>query len=214
MEKTIFLGGGGFAIELYEYMLSDNLNIQGYYAQEDNPELSKFIPWMGDIDVVPEESIDREAEYILAVRSIKFRKKMIGIFEKYQLKAGSFISKKAYFSKFAKLGKGAVVFPNAMVGGDAAAGDYLFMDVMSAISHGDKIGNNVVLGPSAILSGDSVVGDNVTFGTHSAILPGSRIGNNVEISIGTYSRRKISDNKVVFGRPGKTLGVSEESHGL
>lgn len=43
-EKFIFLGGGGFAIELYEYMSSENKNIIGYYAQEDSPELSKYIP--------------------------------------------------------------------------------------------------------------------------------------------------------------------------
>jgi hypothetical protein len=44
MEKYIFLGGGGFAIELYEYMNLEGKHIEGYYAQSSNPELDPYIP--------------------------------------------------------------------------------------------------------------------------------------------------------------------------
>ena len=128
-EKFIFLGGGGFAIELYEYMSSENKNIIGYYAQEDNPELSKHIPWFGDMDRTSYDNFDREAKYILAVRLIKYRDKIITFIEEMDLEVGSFISSKAYFSKFAKLGKGAVIFPNAMVTGNPVTGTFLFMEI-------------------------------------------------------------------------------------
>lgn len=206
IDKYIFLGGGGFAIELYEYMQIDNLNVIGYYAQEDNNDLSKIIPWFGDMDTTPYEAFDRNAKYILAVRLIKYRDKMIKFMEKMNLKSGTFISSKAYHSKLAKIGKGAVIFPNAMITGNPIVGDFLFMDVFSVISHGDIMGNNIVIGPGVIITGDSEIGNGVTFGTNSAILPGTKIENNVEIAINTYPRRRVSEGSSILTPPGKNFG--------
>lgn len=205
-EKYIFLGGGGFAIELYEYMLEDDLNVVGYYAQTGNEELSQFIPWLGDMDKTPYEAFDRDAKYILAVRLIKYRDKMIKFMEEMELPVGSFISSKAYHSRFAKLGKGTVAFPNAMITGNPVAGDFLFMDVFSVISHGDVMGSNVVIGPGAIVTGDSEIGSGVTFGVNSAILPDTRIGDNVEIAINSYPRRRVPEGSSILTPPGKNFG--------
>ena len=205
-DKYIFLGGGGFAIELYEYMQVDNLNIIGYYAQGKNDELSKLIPWLGDMDTTPYEKFDRGAKYILAVRLIKYRDKMIQFMEKMDLEPGTFISSKAYYSKLAKIGKGAIVFPNAMVTGNPIVGDYLFMDVFSVISHGDIIGDNTVIGPGVIVTGDSEIGSGVTFGVNSAILPGTKIGNSVEIAINSYPGRRVPDGSTILTPPGKNFG--------
>ena len=191
-EKYYFLGGGGFAIELYEYMSSE--------------ELSEYIPWMGDMDKKTYDEFDREAQYILAVRLIKYREKMIRFMEKMDLEAGSFISSMAYRSKFAKLGKGIVAFPNAMITGNPVVGDFLFMDAFSIISHGDLMGDNIVIGPGVIVTGDSEIGDGVTFGVNSAILPGTKIGNNVEIAINTYPRRRVADGSSIISPPGKNFG--------
>ena len=205
-EKYYFLGGGGFAIELYEYMSSEGKTILGYYAQSESPELSEFIPWMGDMDKKSYEEFDREAKYILAVRLIKYRDKMIRFMEKMNLEAGSFISSKAYRSRFAKLGKGIIAFPNAMITGNPVVGDFLFMDAFSIISHGDLMGNNIVIGPGVIVTGDSEIGNGVTFGVNSAILPGTKIGNNVEIAINTYPRRRVPDGSSIISPPGKNFG--------
>lgn len=53
------------------------------------------------MDRTPYDKFNREAKYILAVRLIKYRNKIITFMEKMDLEAGSFISSKAYFSKFA-----------------------------------------------------------------------------------------------------------------
>lgn len=205
-EKYYFLGGGGFAIELYEYISSEGKNVAGYYAQSESPDLSPYIPWMGDMDSTPYDQFDRNARYILAVRLIKYREKMIRFMDNMQLTPGSFISSKAYCSRFAKLGRGAVVFPNAMITGNPVVGDFLFMDAFSIISHGDLMGNDIVIGPGVIVTGDSEIGDCVTFGVNSAILPGTKIGNNVEIAINTYPRRRVPDGSSILTPPGKNFG--------
>lgn len=206
-EKYIFLGGGGFAFELYEFMQADNLNVVGYYAQENNKDLSKLIPWLGDMDTTPYEDFDREAKYILAVRLIKYRDKFIKFMEEKDLTPGTFISSKAYYSKLAKIGKGAVAYPNAMITGNPVVGDFLFMDVFSIISHDNVIGNNVVIGPGVIVTGECEVGDGVTFGANSATIPGTKIGNNVEIAINTYPKRRVPDGSSILTPPGRNMGI-------
>lgn len=205
--KYILLGGGGFAIELYEFMQADNQNVVGYYAQEDNKELSTFIPWLGDMDNTPYDAFDREAQYILAVRLLKYRDKFIQFMEKMDLTPGTFISSKAYFSKLAKIGKGAVAYPSAMITGNPVVGDYLFMDVFSIISHGNVMGDNIVIGPGVIVTGDTKIGDNVTFGANSAVLPGTKIGNNVEIAINSYPKRRVPDGSSILTPPGQNFGI-------
>ena len=205
-EKYYFLGGGGFAIELYEYMSAEGKNIVGYYAQENSPELSEYIPWLGDMDKTPYDKFDRNGKYILAIRLIKYRDKVIKFMEDMNLEVGSFISKQAYCSRFARIGKGVVVFPNAMITGNPIVGDFLFMDAFSIISHGDVMGNNIVIGPGVIVTGDSEIGNGVTFGVNSAILPGTKIGNNVEIAINTYPNRRVPDGSSILTPPGKNFG--------
>ena len=201
MGNYIFLGGGGFALELYGYMKEDGHDVAGYYAWEESPELKGYIPWLGDADTVDPRALDREAEYLLAVRLIKYRTKMI------HLKAGSFIHSQVYKSTAANVGKGVVAFPRAMITGNVTAGDYLFMDGLSVISHGDVIGRNVVLGPAVTICGDCTIGDNVTFGVNSAVLPGTVIGSNSEIAIHTYPPKNVSENSTIISQPGRNIGT-------
>ena len=187
-------------------MVAENKNVIGYYAQTDSPDLSRHIPWLGDMDKTLYDQFDRDAKYILAIRLIKYRDKVIKFMDEMNLEAGSFISSMTYCSKFAKIGRGAVTFPNAMITGNPIVGDFLFMDAFSIISHGDVMGNNIVIGPGVIVTGDSEIGNGVTFGVNSAILPGTKIGNNVEIAINTYPRRRVPDGSSILTPPGKNFG--------
>lgn len=206
MANYIFLGGGGFALELYSYMEEENMNVLGYYALEESDDLKGVLPWLGDETKIEEKDLIRDAEYIIAARLTKVRKKMIEFIEKNNLTAGTYISREAYISKTVKLGEGAVIYPRAMLTGNADIGNYIFMDALSIVSHGDVIGKNVVLGPAVTICGDCYIGDNCTFGVNSAVLPGSKIGANTEVAIGTFPGRKVSENSVIISQPGKNFG--------
>ena len=207
MAKYILLGGGGFSLELQSFMKEDGHEILGYYALEESPDLVGVLPWLGSTDDVKPEELDREAEYIVAVRLLKYRLKMIKFIRDNNLKAGSYIHSEVYCSPAVKLGEGAVVFPRAMMSGNAKTGDFFFMDSLSIISHGDEIGDNVVLGPSVTICGDCKIGDNVTFGVNSALLPGTVVGSNCEIAINTYPARVVKDNSTILTEPGKNIGI-------
>ena len=206
MEEYIFLGGGGFAVELYQYMVSDGKKVRGYMSLEEDQNLSNYIPWLGFEGNKRQEELECGAQYIIAIRNLKLRMKLIQFIAEHKLPVGSFVHSTVFLSNLAKIGKGLVAFPRAMITGNPVIGDYLFIDSLAIVSHGDVIGNNVVIGPASIITGDCVIGDNVTFGVNSAILPGTKIGNNVEIAINSYPGRRVPDGATVLTPPGKNFG--------
>lgn len=198
MKKIALLGGGGFAIELLDYMLQENIKPVGYYSPIEDKYLSKYLKWLGDENL----KYNKEYKYILASGRIEIRKKMIDFLEYHNLEVGSFISKYAYISQFATIGKGVVAVPMIMITGNPIIGDYLFINGDSSIGHHAKIGKNVVVGPGVRITGHCQIGNNVSFGANSCLIPGTKIEDNSEIAIGTFPRKRVKYNKIVISKPG------------
>ena len=202
MIEYALLGGGGLAIELFEYMSTENKKLIGYYDLVNDERLSKHLNYLGDEH---KEKLHKKVHYIVSSGFLDIRRKMISFIEEKNLIAGSFISKRAYLSQLSKYGKGIVMIPFAACTGNAILGEFVFLNVYASIGHDAVVGNNVVVGPKATITGKCTIGNDVTFGANSALLPGTRIGSNVEISIETFPRKNIGDNKFVMGTVGKTL---------
>lgn len=201
MKDIVLLGGGGFAIELLDYMLQEDIKPIGYYSLEKNDDLSKHIKWLGN----EKTNYSREYRYIIASGRIDIRKKMIDFLEKNKLDVGSFISKKAYISNFAVIGKGAVIVPMTMITGNPIIGDYLFLNIKGTISHHVKMKNNIVVGPGCKITGHCQIGNNVIFGANSCLIPDTKIEDNSEIGINSFPRQIVKSNKIVVSRPGEAI---------
>ena len=193
MRDIVFLGGNGLAIELYEYMKQDGIEIKGYYAPKPD-ELGKWVPYLGD----ERDGHDQNASYVIASGLISLRSKLIGFVEENNLEAYSYISSRAYISSIASIGKGCVILPNSVVSGDPVIGDYLFMNVAGQIAHQSVVGNNVVVGPGAIVTGSCRIYDNVALGTNVSLIPGTTINTNSEIGIGAVPKKRVREGRYVM----------------
>lgn len=203
MKPDFFLmGGGAQAIELFEYMRSEGTPPVGYYAPEENKTLSCFLKWLGD---ERKTDIDPKAHYMIAVGLIEIRKRIITFLEERCLVVGSFVSKHAYVSSLAVLGKGIVVAPMASITGNAVIGDYVLINMHSAIAHDTIIGNDVVIGPGAMVTGHCVVGNHVTLGANSALLPSTVVEENSEIGILTFPRKRVKEGTIFISAPGDVV---------
>ena len=201
MAEVALLGGGGLAIELLDYMIAEKKKPVGYYAPMEEDFFKGVLPWLGD----EKDAYNKNFEYIVASGVINIRLKMINFIEHFGLVAGTFTSNKSYISSFSKIGKGAVILPNAMVTGNPIIGEYLFLNMQSAVTHDSIVGNNVVVNPGVHITGHCQIGDNVSFGANSSLLPGTKIGNNSEIAICTFSKKKVGENKIVVSVPGRII---------
>lgn len=201
MKECAFLGGGGFAIELLDYMVADGKKPVGYYSPIMDDFFSGILPWLGDERIAFDESL----EYIIASGAVNIRMKMIEFLKCKKLNIGSFISSKSYISSYAKIGVGAVIAPNSMVTGNPIIGNWLFLNAQSAVGHHALLGNNIVIGPGVHVTGHCEIGDNVSFGANSALIPETKIGSNSEIAICTFPKKNVKENKIVIGIPGSAV---------
>jgi len=205
MKEFVLLGGGGFAIELAEYMITEGRSLRGYYAPIEDKELSVVLPWLGD----EKEDVNHQVEYLVAAGTMGIRKKMISFIENNELVPGTFISRRAYISRFSKIGKGLVITPGAAIVGNPTIGNYVMMNLNTIISHHCVIGNNVVLSPGVVVTGHCSLGNNINVGTNAALLPGTKLSSGVQIGMLTFPRKNVEENKLVIGSIGKTLAKDE-----
>lgn len=193
------MGGGGLALELFEYMNSEGEKLIGYYAPEEDLVLSRYLRWLGN---ERNTDLNPSVHYVIASGLLAIRQKIIAFLEGHYLTIGSFISKYAYVSSLAVLGKGVVVVPGVAITGNAVLGDYVLINLHSVIAHDACVGNNVVVGPGVMITGHCKIEDNVIFGTNSALLPGTVVGANSEIGILTFPRKRVRNNTTVITSPG------------
>lgn len=192
MEKVVFLGGNGLAIELYEYMKRDGIDIVGYYAPQPDT-LSEWVKYLGNEN----EDFDSSYSYVIACGLMPHRKKLIHFIEYNNLKTYTFISSEAHVSTMAQIGEGAQIVPGAIISGNPVIGKYVLVNACAMIAHQAAVGNNVVLGPGAKITGNCKIGNNVTFGSNVALIPGTRIEDNAEIGIGAIPKRVVKTGKFV-----------------
>ena len=201
MEEYAILGGGGLALEISDYMLSEGKKVCGYYSPEEDTFLSTLIPYLGD----ERKNFNPRLHYIIASGLINIRKKMIDFIESNNLQAGSFISKQARVSKTVSMGKGLVITPFVIVNPSANIGNYVFANTSACIGHNSCVGNNVVVGPGARVNGNCKIGNNVAIGSNSALTQGTVLEDDVEIGILTYPRRKVRAGSFVLSEPGRII---------
>lgn len=201
MQDIALLGGGGLALELVEYMMAEDIKIAGYYAPEEDDDCSAYIPYLGDEN----KNFSTSLRYIVASGIIQIRRKMINFIEEKGLMAGSFISKHAYVSKMAKIGKGAIITPFSAIGGNPVIGDYILMNGGAKVGHHAILGDNIVIGPGAGVLGHCILGNDISLGCNACLIPGTVLGSGVEIGILTYPRKKVKAEKAVMSLPGEMI---------
>lgn len=201
-DRYILLGGGGFALELMDWMQIDGHRIIGYIDDVEQAACYGYIPYLGSERTA---ELTREASYIIAVGGIATRKKMIQWIDDNDLPVGSFVSSMALVSYHAHLGRGAVVCPYVSISPSAEIGDFVMLNGASGVGHHAKLGSNVVVGPGARINGRCTVGSNVTFGANSALIPGTTIGDDAEIGIMTYPKKRVEDGQFYLAMPGRQL---------
>ena len=201
MKNIVLLGGGGLALEIYDYMRNEGICPLGYCSPDKGNNLNGVLDWLGNENDVHDKSF----EYVIASGYISIRRLMIDFLLKNNSNIYSFISQKSYVSKFAKIGVGAVVLPFSTITGNPVIGNYVLVNNFASIHHDVQIGDNAVLSPGARIPGNCKVGENFFMGLNSCLAPETTVGDNVDISINTYMGKKVPSDVVVVSKSGVFL---------
>lgn len=194
--KVAIFGSGGMAKEVIAYMRGDSrYEIACVVSTEpfNNPAY-QHIPV---VPVVPE---DFDGGYILAVADPATKRKIVAANKDKWI---TYWHWSCFISPYARIGKGCVFAPQAIVAGDPVLGNFVFFNTNATVGHDSIIGDYSSLFPNSEVCGNCDVGEDVIFGIGAYVVPGKRIVNGAKISAGAVVRKDVLTTDTVYGDPAK-----------
>lgn len=193
--KVVIFGSGGLAKEVIGYMHGDqNWEVLCVVSTEpfNNASYSHF----PTVSKVPDDLED--VGYVLAVAMPEVKRKIVA---ENADKWVTYIHPSCQISPYAKVGKGCIFAPQAIVAGDPVIGDFVFFNTNATIGHDSRVGDYTTLFPNAEVCGDCDVGEGVIFGIGAYVVPGKRIVSGAKVSAGAVVRKDVLTTDTVYGDP-------------
>jgi len=206
MHDIVIVGAGGFGREVYHWakgcFSSKKFRIKGFLSKNsrDLDGLDIKLPILGDED---NYKIKKQDRFLVAIGDIGIKKRVVERLAKKGAQFLTLIHPTAIVASTAKIGKGVVICPFALVTDNVLVGDFAMMNIYSSCGHDSRVGKYCVLSPYATLNGFAQIEDEVFMGTHSTVTPKIRIGRNSKISANSAAMYNVPAGSIVFGVPGK-----------
>ena len=206
-KNLILVGGGGFALEIYTYLLEEisnqtltDLTIKGVLDKSSNCELLEKHPelqYLGDIDEYVRE--DRDVA-LIAVGNAVGRRNIAQKLKVICLPLYTYVHSSAYLSSAAKVGGGVFIAPHCIVSAHSHINDNVALNVYCGVGHGATIGQCSVMSPYSVINGDCELGEAVFLGSRVTLNPKIKVGSFSLIDAGCILRADISELSIVSQR--------------
>ncbi len=209
MENLIIVGGGGYFLEIYEYISQDiecgrikNLNIKGVIADPKPTSLPYSVYISSVSDYIPED----DDLFIIAIGDAQVRDRIFNDLKHKGAKFYTYVHPTALVSKSASIGEGVIICPFCIVNSFSIIEDNVSLNVNSSIGHEAIVKHSSVLSPYSSLSGKSKVGARVLLGTRATLFPGVEIGDDVQVDVHS-SVKSNCDEKMIISNRAKLITV-------
>lgn len=201
--QLIMVGGGGHCRSLIEVAESAGYAVLGVLDLPENVG-KEFLSTqvIGTDDDIP-AYVD-QAEFVIAVGSIKDPSTRIRLFEQVKAAGGKLatvVASTARVSKYATLGEGTVVMHHALVNAGAKVGSNVILNSFSDIEHDSVIGDHCHVSTGAIVNGGCRVGSACFVGSGAVLVQGINVGEGIVIGAGSLVVGNISTKGVYAGNP-------------
>ena len=197
------VGGGGHCRSLIEVAESAGYAVLGVLDLPENVG-KEFLSTqvIGTDDDIP-AYVD-QAEFVIAVGSIKDPSTRIRLFEQVKAAGGklaTIVASTARVSKYATLGEGTVVMHHALVNAGAKVGSNVILNSFADIEHDSVIGDHCHVSTGAIVNGGCRVGSACFVGSRAVLVQGINVGEGIVIGAGSLVVGNISTKGVYAGNP-------------
>ncbi len=209
-ERTILIGGGGFARELLVWA-SDCLEagtlpaVSGYLddAGDGLAKLGYDLPWLGTTDDYVPRNGD---QFVLAIGSPR-RKRTVH--EKMKARgATSFprlLHPTARIAPTARIEEGAILLLMAVAGPETRIGRFVTLNGGSGVGHDGTVGDYTTISSHVDVTGGAVVGQDVLIGSKALLMPRVRIGDGAVVGAGCTVYRSVPPGATIYAPPSKLL---------
>ncbi len=202
MKKIILIGAGGHAKSCIDTIENahQKLKIHGLIdKRKSDKKLFNYKIIGSDKDL---KSIRKKIRFaFVAVGQIKSPLKRIEIYknlEKNGYELPTIISKKAYVSKYSKIGKGTIVMHGAIINAGVKIGNNCIINSNCIVEHDVIIGNNCHIASGASISGNVKILQNCFVGSNATIKENIKIGNSCIIGSNIFLNKNLNSKTIYY----------------
>jgi len=205
-KKLILIGAGGHARIAIDIANLNNFKILGIidlnYKQKKKTEYINSYPVIGGLEKLKNFETKNIKAFISIGDNIT-RKKYYKILLNRNFSVINLIHPSAIISKSVSLGSGVMVGPGAIINANSMIKDNVIINSGSIIEHEVTVFSHSHCAPRSIVAGRSIIGETVVVGAGSIIIENLEIGKNSIIAAGSTVIKKVANNLLIAGTPGK-----------
>jgi sugar O-acyltransferase (sialic acid O-acetyltransferase NeuD family) len=163
------------------------------------PQRSTNLSW--PIVGADPQDLPQTSRVVLAIGNNAQRRAMAQSLENKNFEYLTLVHPRAHVSRHARLGKGTVVMPMAVINAGSEVGHHVIVNTSSSIDHDCRIADFVHISPGAHLAGTVTVGEGSWVCLSAAVREGLAIGAGARVAAGAVVVRNVADGANIYGVP-------------
>ena len=208
--RTIIVGAGGFAREVYWWMQShtDRQWAQSFAGfLDDNPRALDDYPDYDPriISSVANYQPELGDRLVMAIAAPSTKLRLAEMLRDRGAVFATFVHSNTITVPNAQIGYGSVLCPGAGLSCDTIIGEFVTMNAYAGIGHDGQVGDGSTLSAHTEVMGKAILGRGVFMGSHASILPGVSVGDFATVGANSVVIRNVRTGTTVIGVPAKRL---------
>lgn len=214
MKKIWIAGAGGFAAEVYSWLLQSFENgLEGKFIgfADDFCHESRILERLGlssgecETQKIDNLCLDDDTYAICAVGHPANKREVVSRLREKGVKFMTLIHPSVTRGSNCRISEGCVICPKTVITSNVFLENFVTVNVSCCIGHDVQIGSYSVLAPHAILLGNSKIGNDVLVGANVVIHIGKTVGDNSTIGLGSVLVNDAKPGHTYFGNPAQKL---------
>ena len=146
---------------------------------------------------------------VIAIGNNEIRKKLANTLNEAGILLTTIVHPSATVSRYAKIGRGSVIFAGAVLNPDCNVGEYCIINTNASIEHDCVLADGVHVSPNASLGGQVSIGGLTWIGIGASVKQQVTLGQCVLVGAGAAVVSNIPDNATVVGVPARITKIRE-----
>jgi sugar O-acyltransferase (sialic acid O-acetyltransferase NeuD family) len=207
MRKLIVVGAGGCGRDVMQWALDcakAGATWEPIGFIDDNPNALKNLrasrPLLGSIsDWQPAE----DEVFVCGIATPEVKIKIVALLRDKGVQFTSLVHPTAIVLPTAEVGAGTVLSPFVVVSDNAVVGDFVFVNLHSAIGHDAEVGDYATICSYCDVTGGVVLGKETYLGSHVTVVPKVTVGDRAFVCAGSVVVNRVAPDTRVMGNPAK-----------